>query len=242
MKIELLYPEVCNLYGDLMNVEYLKRSLAESKVTDIDIIETSLKTKPYFAEHDDTSLIYIGTMTERSQELVLKALSPYKERIEELIDKGQLFLVTGNALELFGEYIQCDDGSKIDCLGIFKTHAVRKMLERYNSLYVGTFGGDMNIVGFKSQFTHSYGEFEGLFETVRGDGLSPETKSEGIRKNNFLATYIIGPLLVLNPPFTKHLMKLMGVSEPVAAYEDAAMDVYEHRYEEFMQPTRGLTY
>ena len=26
MKVEILFPEVCNLYGDLQNVYYLKRS------------------------------------------------------------------------------------------------------------------------------------------------------------------------------------------------------------------------
>ncbi|MBO7600914.1 MAG: hypothetical protein J6S95_07185 [Lachnospiraceae bacterium] len=236
MKVEVLYPEVCNLYGDLMNIEYLKRSAG-----DIEIIDTSLKSVPYFAGHDDVSLIYMGTMTERSQELVLKALSPYKERIVSLIDAGQLFRITGNALELFGEYIECEDGKKIECMGIFKTHAVRNMLERYNSLYVGKFK-DIDIVGFKSQFTHSYGEFDGLFETVRGDGLNPGTKSEGILKNNFFGTYIIGPLLILNPPFTKFILELMGVKGATVAYEEAAMDVYTHRFEEFMQPTRGLTY
>lgn len=236
MKIEILFPEVANLYGDLMNIEYLKRSLG-----DVEIIETSLKSEPYFVKHDDLSLIYLGTMTERSQDLCLNALKPYKDRLVELIDGGQNFLITGNALELFGEYIECDDGSKISCLGIFKTHAVRRMLSRYNSLYVGKYG-DVDIVGFKSQFTHSYGEFTPLFETVRGDGLSPETKGEGILKNNFMATYIIGPLLVLNPPFTVKLMEKMGAKDAKPAYEEAAMDVYSHRLEEFMQPTRGLTY
>ena len=242
MKIEVLFPEVCNLYGDLQNIEYLKRSLKGA-----DIIETSLKEEPYFATHDDFSLCYMGTMTEKSQELVLDALRPYKGRIESLINAGKLFLITGNALEIFGEYIECDNGEKIPCLGIFKTHAVRRMLQRYNSLYVGKFRDietdtDIDIVGFKSQFTHSYGEFDGLFKTVRGDGLSPLTKDEGIRKNNFFGTYIIGPLLILNPLFTKYLMHLMGSTEESVAYEEAAMDVFEHRLEEFMQPTRGLTY
>lgn len=236
-KIEILYPEVANLYGDLMNVEYFKRCAKG----EVEIIETSLKTEPYFAKHDDVTMIYMGTMTEKSQELVLKALTPYKERIVELIDKGMVFLITGNAFEVFGEYIECDDGSKIECMGIFKTHAVRRMLSRYNSLYVGKFD-EMDIVGFKSQFTHSYGEFSPLFTTVRGDGLSPDTKDEGIRKNNFLATYVIGPLLILNPPFTKYLLNLCGIEVEKLAYEESAMDVYNHRLEEFMQPTRGLTY
>ena len=237
MKVEVLFPEVSNLYGDLMNIEYLKRSAGG-----FEVIETSLKDEPYFVNHEDLSLIYMGTMTEHSQELVLKALMPFKERIKELIEKDYIFLLTGNAFEVFGDCIECEDGIKIDCLGIFKTKAVRRMLNRYNSLYVGKFEKSIDIVGFKSQFTHSYGEFEGLFDTVRGDGLNPETKKEGIRRNNFFATYIIGPLLVLNPPFTKYLLKLMGVEKPSLAYEEAAMDVYEHRLSEFMEPQRGLTY
>ena len=238
IKIEVLFPEIANLYGDLMNIEYLKRCAGPENV---EIIETSLKDQPYFANNDDVALIYLGTMTESGQELSLKALAPYKARIEALIDSGKPFLITGNALELFGDYIECEDGSKIDCLGIFKTHAVRKMLERYNSLYVGKFN-DIDIVGFKSQFTHSYGQFDGLFSTVRGDGLNRETKEEGIKKNNFMGTYIIGPLLVLNPPFTKYLLSLIGADDSHLAYEEAAMDVYEHRLSEFMEPARGLTY
>lgn len=241
MKIEMLYPEVCNLYGDLMNIEYLKRSAIASGREDFEVIETSLKSEPYFVKNDDLSLIYMGTMTEHTQELVLKALAPYKDRISELIERGQLFLLTGNAFEIFGEYIECDDGSKIDCLGLFETHAVRRMLQRYNSLYVGKFD-DIDIVGFKSQFTHSYGKFDGLFTTVRGDGLSPETKEEGIHKNNFIGTYLIGPLLVLNPPFTKYLLGKMGVENPSVCYEESSMDVYTHRLSEFMDPNRGLTY
>lgn len=240
MKIELLFPEVCNLYGDLQNIEYLKRSLIENG-DEVEIIETSLKSEPYFLKHDDLDLIYMGTLTERSQELVLKALIPCKERLSELIDKGQAFLITGNAIEIFGDYIECDDGSKIDCLKIFKTYAVRRMLNRYNSLFVGKFE-NLDIVGFKSQFTHSYGEFSPLFDVVRGDGLNPGEKGEGIHVNNFFGTYIIGPLLILNPTFTKYFLRLLGAKGDKLAYEEAAMDVYTNRLKEYMDPKRGLTY
>lgn len=240
MKIELLFPEVCNLYGDLQNIEYLKRSLLINNEK-VEIIETSLKSEPYFASHDDLSLIYMGTLTERSQELALRALAPYRDRISSLIDKGQAFLITGNALELFGDYIECDDGSRIDCLKIFKTYAVRRMLNRYNSLFVGKYE-NLDIVGFKSQFTHSYGEYTSLFDVVRGDGLNPSERGEGIHVNNFFGTYIIGPLLILNPTFTKYFMKQIGALGDKLAYEEAAMDVYEHRLKEYMDPKRGLTY
>lgn len=237
MKIEVLFPEICNLYGDLMNPEFLSRSSSE-----FELVNTSLKSEPLFAT-EKPALIYMGTMTERSQELALTALMPHRERIIALIDEGVPFLITGNAMELFGEYILLEDGRKIDCLGIFPIYAKRQMMNRYNSLYIGKFG-DMDIVGFKSQFSHSYGDNSSfaLFETTRGAGLNTEVMAEGVRKNNFFGTYLIGPLLVLNPPFAKYLMELIGIPEPSLEFERECYDVYEHRIKEFSEPNRGFIY
>ena len=38
MKIEMLYPEVCNLFGDISNIKYLKKCLP-----DAEIIKTEIK-------------------------------------------------------------------------------------------------------------------------------------------------------------------------------------------------------
>ena len=91
----------------------------------------------------------------------------------------------------------------MDCLKIFDTYAKRDMLNRYNALFLGNFG-DMKIAGFKAQFSHSYGgeNSDRLFERVKGAGLNPDDEGEGIRVNNFFGTYLIGPLLVMNPDFT----------------------------------------
>lgn len=238
MRIEVLYPEVCNLYGELGNIRFLKQSCP-----DIEIIETSLNEEPLFAR-EIPDLIYMGTMTEKSQCIVLERLERYKSRIEELIDEGARFLITGNALELFGQRIEDADGTVIECLGIFDTVAKRDMMNRFNSLYLGSFD-DMKIVGYKSQFTHSYfhdnTEQQGLFMTERGPGLNPDIKEEGIRKNNFMATYIIGPLLVLNPPFAKYILKECGVSDSLA-FEAEAMDAYQTRVTEYSEPDRGFYY
>jgi len=236
MKIEILYPEVCNLYGDLMNIEYLSRSLPEA-----DIIRTSLKTPPAFLT-GDVDLINLCSMTEQAQELVADALRPYTERIKELIDTGTIFLVTGNALEIFIRSIENEDGSQIEMLGLFDLVAKRRMMNRYNALYLGKFG-DIDIVGFKSQFTHTYGDdADGLFETVRGVGRNPEATPEGIRKNNFMSTYVLGPLIVMNPPFAKYIMGLLSASDHPLAFEAAAMDSYTLRLEEFSDPRRGFEY
>ena len=146
MKIEILFPEFCNLFGDMYNMKYLKMCLP-----DAEFIETALDEKPKFID-EDIKMIYLGPMTEKTQEKVITRLKLYKNRIEELIDNNVLFLVTGNAIEVFGKYIENEDGSKIEALGIFDVYSKRNMMNRHNSYFIGKYE-DIEIVGFKSQFT-----------------------------------------------------------------------------------------
>ena len=236
MKIEILYPEVCYLFGDLMNIEYLHRTVPEAE-----IVRTPLKTPPAFL-NGDMDLVFMCSMTEQAQLLVADALRPHKARIEELIDGGTAFLITGNALEIFIKSIEDEDGTNTEMLGLFDFTAKRRMMHRHNSLYLGKFG-DIDMVGFKSQFTHVYGDGEeALFETARGVGRNPDVTAEGIRKNNFMATYVLGPLLILNPPFTKYVLALLGEDDRPLVFEEAAMEAYRLRLEEFNDPKRGFVY
>ena len=234
--IELLYSEVANLFGDLANAKLLKAA-----IPGVDMVETGLKNRPRFVD-EDVSMIILCSMTERSQELVAAALMPFRDRLLELIEAGTVFLVTGNAMEIFGSFIENEDGSRIETLNLFNFHAKRRMMSRFNSLYLGKCG-DIEIVGFKSQFSHAYGDgFAPLFETVKGVGLNPGTMPEGIRKNNFMATYVLGPLLVLNPDFAKYIFTLLGAENAVLPFEAAAYDAYTLRLAEFKDPKTGFGY
>lgn len=236
MKFEVLYPEVCNLYGDLMNINYLHRAVPQAEV-----IRTSLKAPPAFLEND-VDLIYLCSMSEQAQTLVSESLRPHIAKIKELIDAGTIILATGNALELFIRHIEHEDGTTVPMLGLFDLVAKRKMMQRYNGLYLGKFGA-LDIVGFKSQFSHSYGtDANPLFQTVRGAGRNPDIKAEGIRQNNFMATYLLGPLLILNPPFAKYILSLLGLADRELAFEAAAMDSYSLRLQEFSDSKRGFVY
>ena len=229
MKIEILYPEFCNLNGDMGNMKYLKRCLPEAEV-----IETAIDQEPSFLSQEDIALVYMGTLSERSQEIVIKKLMPYKEAVKQKIEAGQLFLFTGNSVEVLGNYIENEDGSKIEALGIFNVYAKRDMLHRHNSFFLGTYE-DIEILGFKSQFTMLYGDNSNnyLAEVQMGIGINPESKLEGIHQNNFIATYVIGPLLILNPYFTLKLLKMMGVDKPKLAYEEEVLKAYEVRLKKF---------
>ena len=233
MTVEFLYPALANLYGEAVEMKYIEKCIPDAKT-----VYTKVNDEPYFVKND-VDLIYMGPLTERGQETAIEKLLPYKERIEQLISENKVFLIIGNALEIFGDYIENEDGSRINGLGIFKTYAKRKMMNRYNSLYLGSFE-DMKIVGFKAQFSHSYGEdeSEGLFKNIRGDGLHPGSGFEGVRRNNFFATYLLGPLLILNPDFTKYLLSLLGVENEKLPCEDDIRIAYEKRLKEFENPNK----
>ena len=137
-----------------------------------------------------------------------------------------------NVLCLGQKYVDFDFA--IEALKIFDVYAKRDMLHRHNSYFLGKYK-DIEILGFKSQFTMLYGNNESdyFIKADMGIGINESTKLEGIHKNNFFATYIIGPFLVLNPHFMVELLKIMGVEDPKLAYENEIFEAYNIRLQKF---------
>ncbi len=236
MKIEVLYPEVCNLYGDLQNVHYLKRCC-----DDIEVVETDLKSRPRFLDEEIT-LVFMGSTTEQGIKLVSHALRPYVEEMRAKIEAGQRMLPTGNAMDVFSAIAASHLADSADGLGLFPGHVEYQMMRRHNSFFLGDFQG-MDIVGFKSLFgfVKGAGEENGLFTARRGVGRDGESGIEGFHIHNVLATQLIGPLLILNPPLTKWLLREMGCDDALA-FEEAAMDSYNVRVKEFADEKRSWKY
>ena len=95
-RIEFIFSDFCNIYGEAYNMEYISRCNSE-----IEVINTLHSEEPVFVR-ENVDMIYMGCMTERLQEEAIEILMPYRERIVELIKGGTIFLVTGNAIEIFG--------------------------------------------------------------------------------------------------------------------------------------------
>lgn len=233
MKIEILFPEFCNLFGDTYNMIYLEKTLPQAE-----FIRTPIGGTVRFTE-EKIDLVYMGPMTERMQARVIERLRPLKEKIRAAIESGTVFLFTGNALEVFGDYIETEDGGLIECLGLYRLFAKRDMMHRHNSDFEGTFEGE-TVMGFKTQFTMAYTPDEslGLFKKTKGVGLNPKAAWEGIRLHNFFGTYLVGPILVMNPPFTKYLLRLIGAGDVPLAFEKENMEAYAQRKKDFAEKVR----
>ena len=227
MIIEALYPELCCLYGDMANIRYLAKCLPDAQ-----IINTDFTDKPYFVDND-VDMVYIGSMSELTAEKVIQKLSPYKDRIKQLIANDVTILVTGNAMSVLGEKI-ITDGKESPALGLYPFYTKRTMNSRHNSMFYGEFE-DIEIVGYKSQFDFYYGiENYDFIKVGAVVGNNPDDKFEGLRDHRLFATSLIGPFLVLNPLFTKKMLSYMGSSAPLA-FESEVMEAYEYRLRELKQ-------
>ena len=231
MRVEILFPEVANLAGDSQNGVYLRETLPDASFTHTALIETPL----FVSETPD--LIYIGSMTERTQRKAIEKLTPYKARLQELIENGTVILATGNAGEIFMKKIEyVAEKIEVEALGILDLTVKTDWFHRFNGKVLGRFE-DIEIVGFRSQFSFVYGDTSSIpfVHVERGIGYNPESNLEGVRYHNLFCSSLVAPLLPVNPLFTEYLVKLAGADVP-AAFRAEAMDAYEQRLKEFRDP------
>ncbi len=229
MTIEVLFPEVANLFGDMCNIRYLSACLPEAEV-----VRTPLGAIPHFAG-EEVSFLYMGPMTERAQLRAVTSLAPYAGELRSLMERGTPALFTGNAMEVLGEEIVQENGETAKGLGILPVRATQDLFHRYNGLAMGTFAGsERPVLGFQSQFTaHTVlSQSTPFLKLTRGRGFENEAGTEGLYIGKTVATTLLGPLLILNPDLTRRLLKALG-APPVPAYAETVDAAYEARLREF---------
>lgn len=230
MKIEYLYPELGNLYGDSGNFKYLRQSLPQAE-----FVETSVGQRPAFL--DGVDFTYCGSMTENGQAIAIEQLRPFTQEIKKALDNGARLLFTGNAMEVLGEKIIAGK-EVIEGLGILPIVATRHLDNRTNGFYLGTTASGLLITGFISRGSDITADGLAPFtKTIRGYGRSGLNQDEGVVYHNFSGTSMNGPLLVLNPDYTSELMHDLGATGQPAFYQQAKK-AYDKRLAEFQDPKR----
>ena len=93
------------------------------------------------------------------------------------------------------------------------------------------------ILGFQNQGSviKSNDQFI-LFDVVKGIGSFPNSKIEGVHKNNFYGTYLIGPILVRNPELLKYMVKeLITSKKKDFKFKRFNLTLENKAYNEFMK-------
>ena len=202
--------------------------LIEKKVL-ISINDSSLESvaKIKYLFSDDNKLI------------VLEDIIKYKKDIKEAIENGKYFLVTGNAIELFGEGIISLNNELAVTLETFKYQVKEEEFRIVGEQFYETDLIKNKIIGFQNRSSVMINVKEdGLFKVLKGTGYKPDEIIEGIHYNNFYGTYLLGPILVRNPYFTDYLVKDICDSLDVKFKADTDGMAYK-AYHEYIKNFHG---
>lgn len=187
MKINILclYYDLMNLYGDTGNIKVLKYHLEELGIK-CEIDYKSIDDKLDFSKYD---LTLIGAGTEENRFICLKHLLKYKKDITSSIENNKFFLITGNAISMFGKTLYNEKA-----LNIFD-FVVEESKERISQEVILENDICAPIYGF---FNH-----QDILKNTKNNLF----KDEGIHYKNFYATFTLGPILSRNPEFLEYFLK-----------------------------------
>lgn len=190
-----LYYDLMNLYGEIGNIKVLTYHLKNQGIK-VNIKNLSIDDNINF---DELDLIYIGSGTNNNQLLVLNDILKYKEDIHKYYNNNKFFLITGNAIELFGEKIIDIDNNIHEGLKLFDYYTKENKKRIVNEVYIPSLFTKENILGFNNHFGSIY-----------KDNIKLDNKF--IFNNNFYGTYTLG-LLPRNPSFTKYFIKQLIINK-----------------------------
>lgn len=227
-----LYYDLLNLYGESGNVKALVNAL-ESQGIDVKVKFITIGDSIDFSKYD---FIYMGAGTEENMLLVLKDLNKYSDQIKKAFDKNKFFLITGNAIELFGKCIINKNEKKIKCLHLFNYYTKQENFRMVDEALVKSKFFKKPIIGFQNQNSVMKSNDNIMFEVIKGIGSFPNSKIEGVHKKNFYGTYLIGPILIRNPELLKYITKeLIKSKNPEFKFKKMNLTLETKAYEEFMK-------
>ena len=221
MKIKILhlYYDLLNLYGENGNVMALVKALEEQNIKVIGDFKT-LNDNINIMDYD---FIYLGTGDYETIDLALNDLSKYKDDLIKYINDNKFILATGNSIDIFG---------KLNILN-YKTKQIDFRIIEEQIYQCPTI--NKIVIGFQNRDTVIYDVKEDkLFDCIKGTGYEPNIQIEGIRKNNFFGTYLLGPLLIRNPYLLDYIVKNLLDSKNIK-YQNINKGINYKAYDEFLK-------
>ena len=183
MKITIahLYYDLLNLCGECGNVRILKKVIEEQGI-----------------EVDEYDIVYIGMGINENLLIANEHLKNYKDELKNAIDNNKFFLCTGNSYELFGNKI-----NNIESLGIFDFNSYYLDEKETMEVDAETEYVDDKVIGFINKVSSN----DNVTNSFLKMNLEDKTMQEGIKYNNFIGTYTLGPILVRNPELLKKFVE-----------------------------------
>ena len=207
ISIAHLYPDLLNIYGDFGNVLTVKnRCIWRNIKVEFTQINIGDEINP-----ENYDFYFIGGGQDKQQIDVSRELQLRRTALHDSMNMGAVFLGICGGYQLFGNYYQPNNGSRLLGIGLLDAYTVAGDKRFIGNVTAKTeFTIPKTLVGFEnhSGLTYLQGETKPLAMVEIGAGNNNEDKTEGARYKNVFGTYLHGSFLPKNPHFADYLIKL----------------------------------
>lgn len=128
-----MYDDLLDLYGDWGNLLAVTKGLDAMGIP-WEIDHKSLGDQPDFSRYQ---MIYIGPGKARNLAEAAKDLACQKQAVLDAVERGVVFLATGNSRLLFGKSFTGADGQQIPGIGLFD-YTGRRNRQRLYFRHIGS--------------------------------------------------------------------------------------------------------
>ena len=200
-----LYPQEMNLYGDRGNVLALKQRMAWRGMN-LNIIPIPLGILPQNLPQVD--IFFMGGGQDTQQIAIEADLHQHKaDYLRKMADEKALFLTICGGYQLLGHYYKPHEGKPLKGLSLIDAYTEAGNKRMIGNVLCELPSGE-TLVGFEN---HSGRTFLGkdvtpLGKVTVGNGNNGDDKQEGVWHENFVGTYLHGPLLPKNPALADALL------------------------------------
>lgn len=227
MIIEWLHPDATMLFGDRGNFDLLQNIVPHAT-----LVKTPLFTQPLFT-YERVDLVCVGSMSETMQTHMITWLKEYTHHIKHHIahDLGMLWF--GNSGEILGQSIIRNNHSQAG-LNLYPFVVTQETIKRYNAL-VGIDTKYGLVLGHKSTFSQitQTQNLPSFGKVVHGFGYSLNDPFDGLHDHHMIMSECLGPLLVLNPHFTKKYLSELTQQDITLPFEEDLVMAYNAKKQDF---------
>lgn len=202
LRLAWLYSKTMNLYGDRGNILVLKKR-AEWRGIGFDVIPMEIGDKFISDEFD---MAFFGGGQDKEQFEVAKDLQTKKEELIKFFNQRKVMLAVCGGYQLLGKYFKTKNKEKIDGIGIFDVYTIGSDKRMIGDVKLNCGWLGEKVVGFENHSGKTYfgerktnNDQKEFGKVVSGYGNNAEDKTEGVKCNNFIGTYLHGPILPKNP-------------------------------------------
>lgn len=193
-----MYHDIMDLYGDKGNIMTLS-SRARQRGIDFEVDTIGIGQPADLSQYD---LVFMGGGADKEQQSLIPDLLSRRDNIASALESGTFFLLICGGYQLFGQYYEMADHSKIDGLKFsdYYTDTGQGKSRCIGNIVIDADldGKTYRLVGFENHGGQTLNVKHPLGKVVQGFGNAFDAGYEGYYDGHILGTYLHGPLLPKN--------------------------------------------